>query len=100
MSPRKRKILGYIAMFMSIDVLIASALSMILMWVSFSAAGNMLVNLFEAAEKATGVADKALNQLDVAMVDFGNKASILSDNIAAVGQSVEDKGVIATLLPP
>ncbi len=100
MSPRKRKILGYIAMFMSIDVLIASVLALILMWVSFSAAGNMLVNLFEAAEKATGVADKALNQLDAAMVDFGNKASILSSNIAEVGQSVEDKGVIATLLPP
>jgi hypothetical protein len=100
MTPRKRKILGYFAMFLSIDVLIASILSLILMWVAFSAAGNMLVNLFEAAEKATGAADKALNQLDTAMVDFGNKSSALSDNIAEVGQSVEDKGVIATLLPP
>jgi|GEM_PF-6342242 hypothetical protein len=100
MSPRRRKILGYFAMFMSIDVLIASILGIILMWVSFSAAGNMLVNLFEAGEKAAGVADKALNQLDAAMVDFGNKSSAVSSDIAAVGQSVEDKGVIATLLPP
>jgi hypothetical protein len=100
MTPRKRKILGYFAMFMSIDVLIASILGVILMWVSFTAAGNLLVNLFEAAEKVTGAADKALNQLDVAMVDFGDKAAILGSNIAEVGQSVEDKGVIATLLPP
>jgi methyl-accepting chemotaxis protein len=100
MSPRRRKILGYFAMFLSIDVLIASILSLIMMWVAFSAAGNLLVNLFEAAEKATGVADKALNQLDTALVDFGNKSSALSSGIAEVGQSVEDKGVIATLLPP
>jgi methyl-accepting chemotaxis protein len=100
MTPRKRKILGYFAMFMSIDVLIASILGVIFMWVSFTAAGNLLVNLFEAGEKATGAADKALSQLDTAMVDFGNKSSALSDNIAQVGQNVEDKGVIATLLPP
>jgi methyl-accepting chemotaxis protein len=100
MSPRRRKILGYTAMFLSLDVLVASILSMILMWVAFSAAGNLLVNLFEAGEKATAVADKALAQLDTGMVEFGNKSSDLSANIAAVGQNVEDKGVIATLLPP
>ena len=100
MSPRRRKILGYFAMFMSIDVLIASVLALILMWVSFTAAGNVLVNLFEAGEKVTGAADKALNQLDTAMVDFGDKSSALSSGIAEVGQSVADTGVIATLLPP
>jgi methyl-accepting chemotaxis protein len=87
-------------MFLSIDVLIASVLALIFMWVGFTAAGNVLVNLFEAAEKATAAADKALTQLDTAMVDFGNKSAALSSNIAEVGQSVDDKGVIATLLPP
>ena len=100
MSPRKRKILGYFAMFMSIDVLIASILSLILMWVSFTAAGNMLVNLFAAAEKATAVADKALTQVDNAMVDFGNKSSALSNDVAQIGQNVADTGIIANLLPP
>lgn len=100
MSPRRRKILGYFALFLSIDVLIASILSLILMWVAFSAAGNMLVNLFEAAEKATAVADKALTQVDNTMVDFGTKSAALSDDVAQVGQNVEDKGVIAALLPP
>ena len=42
MSPRRRKILGYFAMFLTIDVLIASILGLILMWVSFTAAGNVL----------------------------------------------------------
>ena len=51
MTPRKRKILGYFAMFLSIDVLIASILSTIFMWVSFSAAGNMLQSLFGAARR-------------------------------------------------
>ncbi len=100
MSPRRRKILGYFAMFLSIDVLIASILGLILMWLSFTAAGNVLVNLFEAAEKATAVADKALLQVDNAMVDFGNKAAALSNDVAQIGQNVADKGVIATLLPP
>jgi len=99
MSPRKRKILGYFAMFMSIDVLIASVLALIFMWVSFTAAGNLLVNLFEAGERATAAADKALTQVDNAMVDFGNKASALSEDVAQIGVNVEDKGVIATLLP-
>ena len=99
MSPRRRKILGYFAMFMSIDVLIASVLALIFMWVSFTAAGNLLVNLFEAGERATAAADKALTQVDNAMVDFGNKASTLSDDVAQIGKNVEDKGVIATLLP-
>jgi hypothetical protein len=100
MTPRKRKILGYTAMFLSIDVLVASILGLIFMWLAFTAAGNLLVNLFEAGEKATAVADKALAQLDTGMVEFGNKSADLSANIAAVGQSVEDTGVIATLLPP
>lgn len=100
MSPRRRKILGYFAMFLSIDVLIASILSFIFMWMAFSAAGNMLVNLFEAGERATATVDKALNQIDNAMVDFGNKASALSTDVAQVGQNVADTGIIANLLPP
>jgi hypothetical protein len=100
MSPRKRKILGYGAMFLSIDVLIASILSLIFMWLAFTAAGNLLVNLFEAGEKATAVADKGLTQIDNAMVDFGNKAAALSSDVAQVGQDVSDQGVIANLLPP
>jgi hypothetical protein len=97
---RKRKILGYSAMFLSIDVLIASMLSLIFMWFAFTAAGNLLVNLFAAAEKATAVADKALTQVDNAMADFGTKSAALSSDVAQIGQNVEDKGVIATLLPP
>ena len=100
MSPRRRKILGYFAMFLSIDVLIASILALILMWIAFTAGGNMLVNLFAAAERATAVADKALSQVDNAMVDFGTKAAALSNDVAQIGQNVADKGVIATLLPP
>ena len=100
MSPRRRKILGYFALFLSIDVLIASILALIFMWLSFTAAGNMLVNLFEAAEKATATADKALTQVDNAMVDFGSKAAALSNDVAQIGQNVADKGVIASLLPP
>ena len=100
MSPRRRKILGYLAMFLSIDVLIASILGLILMWLAFTAGGNMLVNLFAAAEKATAAADKALTQVDNAMVDFGSKASALSSDVAQVGQNVADTGVIANLLPP
>jgi hypothetical protein len=104
MSPRKRKILGYFAMFLSIDVLIASILSLIFMWLAFTAAGNMLVSLFVAAEKATAVADKALTQIDNTMVDFGTKADALSNDVAQVGQNVwqnvSDQGVIMTLLPP
>jgi hypothetical protein len=100
MSPRRRKIFGYLAMFLSIDVLIASILSMIFMWLAFTAAGNLLVNLFEAGEKATAVADKALTQIDNAMIDFGSKAAALSSDVAQVGQNVADTGVIANLLPP
>src|SRR5512135_324433 len=100
MSPRRRKILGYGAMFLSIDVLIASVLSLIFMWMAFTAAGNLLVNLFEAGEKATSVADKALTQIDNTMVDFGNKATALSSDVQQVAQNVSDKGVIALLLPP
>lgn len=100
MSPRRRKILGYLAMFLSIDVLIASILGLILMWLAFTAGGNLLVNLFEAGEKATAVAEKGLNQLDNAMVEFGEKSAALSNEVAQIGQNVADKGVIATLLPP
>jgi hypothetical protein len=100
MSTRKRKILGYSAMFLSIDVLIASILSLILMWLAFTAGGNLLVNLFEAGEKATAVADNALTQVDNAMVDFGTKAASLSSDIEQISQNVSDQGVIATLLPP
>ncbi len=100
MSPRKRKILGFGAMLLSFNVLIASILGMLLMWTAFTAAGNMLVNLFEAGEKATAVADRALTQIDNTMVDFGNKASALSSDVAQVGQDVSDQGVIANLLPP
>jgi hypothetical protein len=100
MSPRRRKIFGYFAMFLSLDVLVASILSLILMWLAFSAAGNMLVNLFEAGEKATAVADQALTQIDNTMVEFGNKSAALSNDVAQVGQNVADQGVIMTLLPP
>jgi methyl-accepting chemotaxis protein len=100
MSPRRRKILGYFAMFLSIDVLIASVLGLILMWLAFTAGGNLLVNLFEAAEKATAAADKALTHVDNAMVEFGTKASALSSDVAQIGQNVADQGVIANLLPP
>jgi hypothetical protein len=99
MSPRRRKILSYLAMFLSIDVLIASILGLILMWLAFTAGGNLLVNLFEAAEKATAAAEKGLNQLDNAMVEFGEKSAALSNDVAQIGQNVADKGVIATLLP-
>jgi hypothetical protein len=70
------------------------------MWVAFSAAGNMLVNLFEAAEKATTVADQALTQVDNAMISFATQANALSADVAQVGQDVADQGVIKTLLPP
>jgi methyl-accepting chemotaxis protein len=100
MTPRKRKILAYCAMFLSIDVLVASVLSLIFMWMAFTAAGNLLVNLFEAAERATAVADKALTQIDNTMIDFGTKAAALSNDVTQIGQNVEDKGVIAMLLPP
>jgi hypothetical protein len=100
MSPRRRKILGYFAMFLTIDVLIASILALIFMWLSFTVAGNALGNLFVAAEKATAAADKALLQVDNAMIDFGSKAAALSNDIAQIGQNVADQGVIATLLPP
>jgi len=100
MSPRRRKIFGYFAMFLSLDVLVASILSLILMWLAFSTAGNMLVNLFEAGEKATAVADQALTQIDNTMVEFGNKSAALSNDVAQVGQNVADQGVIMTLLPP
>jgi hypothetical protein len=99
MSPRRRKILSYFAMFLSIDVLIAAILGLILMWLAFIAGGNLLVNLFEAAEKATAAAEKGLNQLDNAMVEFGEKSTALSNDVAQIGQNVADKGVIATLLP-
>ena len=99
MSPRRRKILSYFAMFLSIDVLIAAILGLILMWLAFTAGGNLLVNLFEAAEKATAAAEKGLNQLDNAMVEFGEKSAALSNDVAQIGQNVADKGVIATLLP-
>jgi hypothetical protein len=100
MSPRRRKILSYLAMFLSIDVLIASILSLIFMWLAFTAGGNLLVNLFAAAERTTAAADKALTQIDHAMVDFGTKSAALSNNVEQVSQNVADKGVIATLLPP
>ncbi len=100
MSPRRRKILSYFAMFLSIDVLIASILALIFMWLAFTAAGNALGNLFVAAQRATAVADKALLQVDNSMVDFGSKAAALSNDVAQIGQNVADKGVIATLLPP
>jgi hypothetical protein len=87
-------------MFLSIDVLIATILSLIFMWLAFTAAGNLLVNLFEAGEKATGVADKALTHLDNTMIDFGSKAASLSSDVAQVSQNVSDQGVIANLLPP
>jgi hypothetical protein len=99
MSPRRRTILGYFAMFLSIDVLIAAILGLIFMWLAFTAGGNLLVNLFEAAEKATAAADKGLTQLDNAMVEFGEKSAALSNDVAQIGQNVADKGVIATLLP-
>jgi hypothetical protein len=60
----------------------------------------MLVNLFEAGEKATAVADKALTQIDNAMIEFGDKAAALSQDVAQVGQNVADQGIIKTLLPP
>ncbi len=100
MSPRRRRILSYFAMFLSIDVLIASILGLILMWLAFTAAGNALGNLFVAAERATAVADKALLQVDNAMVDFGSKAAALSSDVTQIGQNVADQGVIASLLPP
>jgi len=100
MSPRRRKILGYFAMFLSIDVLVASILSLIFMWLAFTAAGNIFQSLFVAGEKATAVADKALTQVDNAMVDFGTKSAALSTDVAQVGQNVADKGIIASLLPP
>ena len=100
MSPRRRKILGYFAMFLSIDVMIASILSLILMWLSFSAAGNVLQNLYAAGITATAKVDTSLNQLDAAMVDFGNKSAALSTDVAQVGQNVSDQGIIANLLPP
>ena len=34
------------------------------------------------------------------MVDFGNKATALSNDVAQIGQNVADQGVIKTLLPP
>jgi hypothetical protein len=86
-------------MFLSIDVLIASILGLIFMWVAFSTAGNVLVNLFEAAEKATAVADQALTQIDNTMVEFGAKAAALSADVAQVGQDVTDQGIVKTLLP-
>lgn len=46
------------------------------------------------------MADKALNQVDNAMVDFGTKSAALSNDVAQVGQNVADKGIIANLLPP
>jgi len=54
MSPRRRKILSYFAMFLSIDVLVASILSLILMWLAFLAAGNMFQNLFMAESDRCG----------------------------------------------
>ena len=100
MSPRRRKILGYFAMFLSIDVMVASILSLILMWLSFSSIGNVLQSLYVAGENATAKVEKGLNQLDSAMVDFGDKAAALSTDVAQVGQNVADQGVINTLLPP
>ena len=100
MSPRRRKILGYCAMFLSIDVLVASILSLILMWLSFSAIGNVLQSLYAAGVTATAKVEKSLDQLDSAMVDFGNKSAALSTDVAQVGQNVADQGIIANLLPP
>jgi methyl-accepting chemotaxis protein len=87
-------------MFLSMDVLIASILSLIFMWLSFSAMGNMLQSLYAVGVTATAKIDQSLNQLDSVMVDFGNKSAALSADVAQVGQNVADQGVIANLLPP
>ena len=97
---RRRKILGYIAMFLSIDVLVAAVFSIIFLWVSFSGINTMFVSLFEAGEKATAVANNALTTVDNTMISFGNKATALSQDVAQIGQNVSDTGVIANLLPP
>ncbi len=100
MSPRRRKILGYFALFLSVDVFIAAILALIGTWAGLSAANNLLVNLFEAGTRVTGVADKALTQVDSSMASFQVKAQNLSTDVAQVGQNVADQGVIKTLLPP
>ena len=100
MPSRRRKILGYIAMFLSVDVLVSAVFSIIFLWMSFSAANNLLVSLFTAGEKATAVANNALTQIDNSMVAFGNKAAALSQDVQQVAQNVFDTGVIANLLPP
>jgi uncharacterized protein YoxC len=100
MPSRRQKILGYFAMFLSIDVLVAAALSIIVTWVSFSATNNLLASLFQAGEKATAAANSAITTIDNTMVTFGNKASALSQDVAQIGQNVADQGVIRNLLPP
>ena len=100
MPPRRRKILGYLAMFLSIDVMVASILSLILMWLSFSAIGNVLQSLYAGGVTATAKVEQSLNQLDSVMVDFGNKSAALSADVAQVAQNVTDQGIINTLLPP
>ena len=100
MSPRRRKILGYFALFLSVDVFIAAILALIGTWTGLGAINGLMVNLFEAGTRVTGVADKALTQVDSAMVNFQIKAQNLSADVAQVGQNVADQGVIKTLLPP
>ncbi len=100
MSPRRRKILGYFALFLSVDVFIAAILALISTWVGLSATNSLLVNLFEAGTRVTGVADKALAQVDTTMANFQVKAQNLSSDVAQIGQNVADQGVIKTLLTP
>ena len=75
-------------------------IALIAAWVGLSAVNGLLTNLFQAGERVTAVADKALNQLDSSMADFQVKAQNLSADVAQVGQNVADQGVIKTLLPP
>jgi methyl-accepting chemotaxis protein len=100
MSPRRRKILGYITTFLSVDVFIAAIIALIGAWVGLTAINGLLVNLFQAGERATAVADSALTQVDTTMTTFQVKAQNLSADVAQVVQNVSDKGIILTLLPP
>ena len=100
MPTRRRKILGYTAMFLSIDVLVAAVLGIIFVWFAFAGANNFLESMFQAGVKATAAADQALTTVDNTMVTFGSKAAALSQDVAQIGQNVTDQGVIKNLLQP
>jgi hypothetical protein len=94
------RIFAGLTVFLCAVVLLISLVTVIGTWVGGRAASNAALQLLDGIDKTAGTARTVIARVNTGVAQARDEVSSLEAVTAQIGQNVNDKGLVLTLLPP